>query len=90
MTIDGSRSLDSIEGSYQLLYGIYHADAGFLGEMDYLGSKALGRKRCVLCDLTHGLHPQGRKNWRLAYLKNTPDLLLVQRNEQPTGLGAVT
>jgi hypothetical protein len=36
------------------------------------------------------LHPQGRKNWRLAYLKSTPDLLLVQRNEQPTGLGAVT
>jgi|GEM_PF-4194683 len=58
--------------------------------MGYLGSKVLGRKRCALCDLTHGLHPQGRKNWRLAYLKSTPDLLLVQRNEQPTGLGAVT
>jgi hypothetical protein len=84
MTIDGSRSLDSIEDSYQRLYGIYHADAGFLGEMDCLGGKVLGRKRCALCDLTHGLHPQGRKNWRLAYLKNTPDLLLVQGNEQPT------
>jgi len=82
MTIDESRSLDSIEDSYQLLYGIYHADAGFLGEMDYLGSKVLGQKRCALCDLTHGLHPKGRQNWRLAYLKNTPDLPLVQHNEQ--------
>ena len=66
MTIDGSRSLDSIEDSYQLLYGIYHADAGFLGEMGYLGGKVLGLKRCALCGLTHGLHPKGRQNWRLA------------------------
>ncbi|HIE76594.1 MAG TPA: hypothetical protein EYP93_10505, partial [Gammaproteobacteria bacterium] len=80
MTIDASRSLESIEGSYQLLYGIYNADAGLLGEMDCLDSKVLGRKRCALCDLTHGLHPKGRQNWRLAYLKNTADLLLVQGN----------
>jgi len=46
-------------------------------------------RRFSLCGLTHGLHPKGRQNWRLAYLKNTAGLLLVQGNEQPTGLSAV-
>ena len=46
------------------LYAIYDADGSFLGELQYLRDKCLGKADCALCDLSHGWNPLGRSAWR--------------------------
>jgi len=46
------------------LYAIYDADGSFLGELQYLKDKCLGKAECALCDLSHGWNPLGRSDWR--------------------------
>ncbi|PRP91060.1 hypothetical protein ENSA5_59090 [Enhygromyxa salina] len=36
------------------LVGIYEAEGTLLGELRYVVGKALGRRHCALCDITHG------------------------------------
>ena len=45
-------------------YAIYDADGSFLGELQYLRDKCLGRSDCALCNLSHGWNPMGRPAWR--------------------------
>jgi len=35
------------------LLGIYHAEGSFIGELQYLIGKFLGRTSCALCDISH-------------------------------------
>ena len=36
------------------LVGVYDADGSLAGELAYVVGKALGRRHCALCDITHG------------------------------------
>ena len=36
------------------LVGVYDADGTLLGELAYVVGHLLGRRRCALCDITHG------------------------------------
>ena len=45
-------------------YAIYDADGSFMGEVRYLRDKFWGKAECALCDLSHGLSPMGRSDWR--------------------------
>ncbi|WP_168582259.1 hypothetical protein [Gephyromycinifex aptenodytis] len=46
------------------LVGVYNARGGLAGELRYLLGKVTGGSHCALCDITHGLNPRGKKQWR--------------------------
>lgn len=46
------------------LVGIYNANGGVLGEISYVAGKIAGSTHCALCDITHGMNPLGRKEWK--------------------------
>ena len=54
----------STVASEPTLYAIYDADGSLMAEVRYLFNKCLGITGCALCDLSHGLNPLGRSDWR--------------------------
>jgi hypothetical protein len=45
------------------LTGVYDADGSLRGEVAYLVGRALGRRHCSLCDITHG-RVREKEAWR--------------------------
>ena len=61
--------------------GIYDADGGLGGELRYVANKLLGRRKCALCDITHGWNPMGSRSWKQACSVSNVELELVHRDE---------
>lgn len=45
------------------LIGVYDADGSLRGELAYVVGRALGRRHCSLCDITHG-RVREKEAWR--------------------------
>lgn len=63
------------------LVGVYNARGGLLGEISYVTGKLAGATHCALCDITHGLNPLGRKEWKQALHCLPIPIELVHLNE---------
>lgn len=74
--------------TYQI-YAIYNADGSILGELRYLAQKLSGGASCPLCDITHGLNPRGRAEWRAGSSTHAP-VVWLHSNEQPAELALFT
>lgn len=60
--------------------GIFDADGGLGGEFRYVMGILAGGKHCSLCDITHGLNPLGRKEWKRACAAAQLEIRLVHRD----------
>lgn len=67
------------------ILAIYNADFTVLGEIAYAIGKATGTKSCSLCDISHGLNPLGKKNWR-SYCATRPEIEWIHRNDLHEGV----
>lgn len=63
------------------IVGIYDADGGWGGEVRYVLRLLAGGGHCALCDITHGLNPFGRKDWRLACAQAPFEMELIHRDQ---------
>lgn len=63
------------------LVGIYHADGGLLGELQYVLGKAFGTAHCALCDITHGT-VRRKAAWDAACRNSSVPIRLVHLNER--------
>ena len=70
--------------SYPRLVGVFHADGGLNGELRYMIGKVRGTAHCELCDITHGLNPLGKKQWRELSAELPLPIELVHLNEMDT------
>ncbi|WP_419944312.1 hypothetical protein [Candidatus Poriferisodalis sp.] len=61
--------------------GIYDADGSLAGELGYAFAKLTGRRRCALCDITHGWNPLGSRAWKQACADSPVQLELVHRDK---------
>lgn len=71
------------------LVGVFHANGGIAGEVSYLVGKVTGRSHCALCDITHGLNPMGRPQWRRAATCLPVPMRLVHLDEMDERTRAV-
>lgn len=71
------------------IYAVYNADGSLWGEAHYVVRKLIGRAACALCDITHGLNPRGKAQWRAGTCGHTP-VIWLHRDEQPPELAAFT
>ena len=62
------------------ILAIYDADFTVLGEIAYAIGKVTGTRSCALCDISHGLNPLGKKNWR-SYCGTRPEIEWIHRND---------
>ena len=62
------------------ILAIYDADFTVLGEIAYAIGKVTGIRSCALCDVSHGLNPLGKKNWR-SYRGTRPEIEWIHRND---------
>ena len=62
------------------ILAIYDADFTVLGEIAYAIGKVTGTRSCSLCDISHGLNPLGKKNWR-SYCETRPEIEWIHRND---------
>ena len=62
------------------ILAIYDADFTVLGEISYAIGKVTGTRSCSLCDISHGLNPLGKKNWR-SYCETRPEIEWIHRND---------
>ena len=62
------------------ILAIYDADFTVFGEIAYAIGKVTGTRRCSLCDISHGLNPLGKKNWR-SYCATRPEIEWIHRND---------
>lgn len=62
------------------ILAIYDADFTVLGEIAYAIGKVTGTRSCSLCDISHGLNPLGKKNWR-SYCATRPEIEWIHRND---------
>lgn len=62
------------------ILAIYDADFTVLGEITYAIGKLTGTRSCSLCDISHGLNPIGKKNWR-SYCGTRPEIEWIHRND---------
>ena len=62
------------------ILAIYDADFTVLGEIAYAIGKLTGTRSCSLCDISHGLNPLGKKNWR-SYCETRPEIEWIHRND---------
>ena len=65
----------------RVIYGIYNADGTFFGELGYVVSKAVGKRSCSLCDISHGWNPFGKSEWKRVCKSSPLDIQLIHRNE---------
>ena len=71
------------------IIGVFHADAGIIGELKYIGGSILGLTECALCNMTHKWNPLGSKEWRNEKRK-WGNLKAIHRNHQPEAMAQVT
>jgi len=72
------------------ILAIYDADFTVLGEIAYAIGKVTGTRSCSLCDISHGLNPLGKKNWR-SYCETRPEIEWIHRNDlDPNTRAALT
>lgn len=62
------------------ILAIYDADFTVFGEIAYAIGKVTGTRSCSLCDISHGLNPLGKKNWR-SYCETRPEIEWIHRND---------
>lgn len=62
------------------ILAIYDADFTILGEIAYAVGKVTSTRSCSLCDISHGLNPFGKKNWR-SYCEMRPEIEWIHRND---------
>lgn len=74
--------------TYQI-YAIYNADGSILGELRYLAQKLSGGASCPLCDITHGLNPRGKAQWRARSSTHAP-VVWLHSDEQSEALAVFT
>lgn len=63
------------------LVGVYNANGGLMGELSYIAGKVSGSTHCALCDITHGLNPLGKKEWKEAMQCFPVPIEMVHLNE---------
>ncbi|MBV7362903.1 hypothetical protein KRX54_00420 [Actinomycetaceae bacterium TAE3-ERU4] len=71
------------EYSQYKLVGVFHANGGVKGELTYLIGKIRGVAHCELCDITHGLNPFGKKEWKELEKQLPLPFQAVHLNEMP-------
>tara|TARA_Y100000591_G_C21633226_1_gene593923 strand:- start:94 stop:519 length:426 start_codon:yes stop_codon:yes gene_type:complete len=72
-----------------ILYGVYNADGGLLGELAYVWGKIRGTAHCALCDITHrGVSK--KKQWKEYESRLRVPIKLLHINEQEEGLAQLT
>ena len=80
----------SLMEPFARLIGVYDADGGVVGELRYVVGKLTGSAHCALCDVTHGLDPRGKADWRACTKAFPIELVTVHRNEQDPALKDLT
>lgn len=71
------------------IYAIYNAEASVLGELRYLAQKLSGGASCSLCNITHGLNPWGKAQWRAGSSTHAP-IVWLHSDEQSEALAVFT
>ena len=74
--------------SLRRLWGVYHADGGFIGELAYVVGKLRGTAHCALCDVTHRIRM--KSEWKTFAQSLDVPFELVHLNERPEALVEVT
>jgi hypothetical protein len=72
------------------LVGVFDADGSIRGEVAYAVGKALGRRHCALCDITHGWSPVERRSFRTCRAGLPVPFDLVHRDERTPAIEAAT
>ena len=73
-----------------IIHGIFNADSSFLSEIRYSVRKLLGRSDCSLCEISYGLNPFGKRDWKLACSASALRIELIHRDEaKPAQLKAL-
>ncbi|MDC3282395.1 hypothetical protein OAV46_05145, partial [Euryarchaeota archaeon] len=70
-------------------WGIYHADGGIVGELQYVLGKIRGTAHCALCDITHSFVSE-KKSMKACRSNSPVPFHLVHLNEQIDGLQSIT
>ena len=75
--------------SLKAIWGIYHADGGIVGELQYVLGKIRGTAHCALCDITHSFVSE-KKSMKACRSDSPVPFHLVHLNEQTDGLQSIT
>lgn len=75
--------------SLKTIWGVYHADGGIIGELQYVLGKIRGTTHCALCDITHSLVSE-KKSMKECRSNSSVPFNLVHLNEQTDGLQSIT
>ncbi len=67
------------------LIGVYDAESSLRGELRYVVGKALGRRHCALCDITHG-NIRERSEWRRCRDGLPVRFDMFHRDDQPVAV----
>ncbi len=70
--------------------GLYNADSSIIGELKYAFNKLAGSGGCALCDITHGINPFGRSEWRAACQSSLRTVQWLHRDEAEAPLDQLT
>ena len=71
------------------IYGIYNADGGIIGELQYVLGKLMGKAHCSLCDITHS-YISKKKSWKALESRGEFEINLLHINEQEPDLREFT
>ena len=66
------------------IHGIYNADGGIIGELQYVLGKIMGKAHCSLCDITHS-YISKKKSWKALESRGEFGINLLHINEQIYG-----
>ena len=78
-----------IDNGMDMLYGVYNADGGIMGELAYVWGKIRGTAHCALCDITHrGVSK--KKQWKEYEERLRVPIELLHINEQEEALSQFT
>ncbi|MGY8645253.1 MAG: hypothetical protein ACKVIE_04050 [Candidatus Poseidoniales archaeon] len=75
--------------SLKTIWGVYHADGGIIGELQYVLGKIRGTAHCALCDITHSFVSE-KKTMKECRSNSPVPFNLVHLNEQIDGLKSIT
>tara|TARA_B110000091_G_C13687508_1_gene420580 strand:- start:20 stop:388 length:369 start_codon:yes stop_codon:yes gene_type:complete len=71
------------------IWGVYHADGGIIGELQYVLGKIRGTAHCALCDITHSFVSE-KKTMKECRSNSPVPFNLVHLNEQIDELKSIT
>ncbi len=72
------------------IYAIYDALGSLKGELAYIAGKLLGKRKCALCDISHGWNPLGKSSWRHRLDKDEIEVAWLHQDEQSGSLADFT